>query len=271
MNHALPNRTFSALNKGKHRSEMMPLPKNRGRLYLSTHFELGESDLAHFHDEPHLTFILNGGLVDKRKSRETERFSGELMFFRAGEAHQTISKTFPTKYFTLQFQTDFFKSIDAEARFESSVEKNPDSKFKMLKIYKEMSLNDEFSGVSVEMLLLDFANEVRVGKEKTPNWINKILELLNDRWNVEISLDEMAKAAGVHPKTVSKYFPKFFQCTFGEYRRRLKIEKSLALIKSSKLSLTEIAHECGFYDQSHFTAVFKDLTGFRPKEFRRFG
>ncbi|HMS42105.1 MAG TPA: AraC family transcriptional regulator [Pyrinomonadaceae bacterium] len=269
MNSALSNQTFYNLNRGKHLSEIFTLPKDVASVYVSTHFELGRSDLLHYHDEPHLTFILNGGVIDKRKTFENEQFGGELMFFRAGEPHQTISKIFPTKYISLQFQTDFFKqNSHIESALEAAIEKNFDAKISMLKIYRELAINDEFSETSMEMLMQNLIESPAKGKT-CPNWLKKIVELLNDRWNDEISLNDLALAANVHPKTISKYFPRFFKCTLGEYRRKIKIEKSFTMIKSSKFSLTDIAYQCDFYDQSHFTKTFKDLTGFLPKEFQK--
>jgi AraC-like DNA-binding protein len=34
-----------------------------------------------------------------------------------------------------------------------------------------------------------------------------------------------------------------------------------------KISLTELALEAGYYDQSHFTNDFKEITGLSPKQF----
>jgi AraC family transcriptional regulator len=265
MNSVLSNQSFYALNRGKHLSEIFALPNDAASVYVSTHFELGRSDLLHYHDEPHLTFIFGGGVIDKRQTFEKERFGGDLMFFRAGEAHQTISKIFPTKYVSLQFQPDFFKQ---NPHLESSVEKNFSAKISLLKIYRELTINDEFSAPSLEILLQNLIDSPADGKV-FPNWLKKIIELLNDRWNEEISLEDLARAAEVHPKTISKYFPRFFGCTLGEYRRKIKVEKSLALIKSAEFSLTDIAYQCDFYDQSHFTKTFKNLTGFLPKEFQK--
>lgn len=271
MNPALSNQSFFTLNRGRHLSEIFRLPQNVGSVYISTHFEIGDSDLLHYHDEPHLTFILNGGILDKRKTLDAERFAGELLFFHAGEPHQTITTVFPTKYVSLQFQTDYFQQNPSlESSLKSSIEQTPDAKLSMLRIYKELAINDEFSNSSIEMLLLNLLESKIAAKKTCPNWLNKIIELLNDKWNDEISVNDLALAANVHPKTVSKYFPKYFACTLGEYRRQLKVEKSLSLIKSSNLSLTEIAYQCGFYDQSHFTATFKQLTGFLPKQFQKF-
>lgn len=269
MQQALSNQSFYALNRGKHLSEIYVLPKKEATIYVSTHSELGESDLLHYHDEPHLTFILNGGVVDRRKCFENELFSGELMFFHAGEPHQTISKTFPTKYISLQFQSDFFRrNSDIEQKIKSSLKKTPNAKFSMLKIYSELFFNDEFSQSSIEMLTLNLFAESDENK-CFPAWLKQIVEYLNDNWNQEISLEELANVVNVHPKTISKYFPRFFNCTLGEYRRKIKIEKSLSLIKTHKKSLTDVAYDCGFYDQSHFISTFKQLTGFRPKQFQK--
>ncbi len=270
MNPALSNQTFFDLNRGTHLSEIFRLPKGEANVYVSTHFELGDSDLPHYHDEPHLTFVLSGGVVDKRKNIDAERLAGELMFFHAGEPHRTISKIFPTKYVSLQFQSDFFKQNPAlESALQTSVEKTPTAKFAMLKIYRELSVVDEFSESSIELSLLNLIAGENAVKNARPDWLNKVIEKLNDDWDQEISLGDLARAANVHPKTISKYFPRYFACTLSEYRRRLKIEKSLALVKASKLSLTEIAYRCDFYDQSHFTKTFKELTGFLPKQFQK--
>ncbi|GAA3656436.1 helix-turn-helix domain-containing protein [Flavivirga jejuensis] len=84
-----------------------------------------------------------------------------------------------------------------------------------------------------------------------------------------MSLNKRSKVVGLHTVTISKFFRKYFSCTLGEYQRKLKIDYSLELIKNSKMSLTEIPHYCGFTDQSHFTRIFNEMTGFLPKHFRK--
>jgi AraC family transcriptional regulator len=270
MDFALPNRLFLALNQGKHLSQMSKFPNIGTDTYFTTHFASAAEHLPHYHEEPHLTFFLNGGAIDKRKNIDAERTFGDFMFFHTGEIHQTIVKTFPTKYVTIPFFEKFFhKNSLNELSLQSAISKNPDLKLTVLKICKETLANDEFSDYSIEMLLLGLINDKNVVEKSYPLWLNKVIELLHDNWNQEISVTDLANVSNVHPKTISKYFPRYFNCTLGEYRRKLKVEKSLSLIKSSDLSLTDIAYECGFYDQSHFTGTFKQLTGFRPKEFQK--
>lgn len=262
--------SFTRANAGLHHGELFVLPQDPARVYLTTHLHIGRSDLLHYHDEPHLTLILNGGVRDKRSSVDRELFAGELMYFRAGEPHQTISRLFPTKYLSLQFQPEFFASNPRiERNLALSVKRGPTAKFAMLNIYRELKSMDDLTLQSIEMLALGLAEESGSVSERTPPWLETVVTLLNDKWNSKVTLDEIAHAARVHPKTVSRYFPIFFNCTFGQYRRRLRIERALTLMKTTKMSLTEIAYECSFCDQSHFIRAFREMTGISPKHFRR--
>lgn len=268
MDSALPFHSCLALNQGKHLRELVDLPQAKSVVYVTTIFEIGSTHVLHYHDNSHLSFILNGRVIDKRKNSEIERLSGELMFFHAGERHESIYKIFPAKNITLELKSSFFQeNTITEAILKSSAAKNPNAKFIMLKIYKELLMKDDFSDCSIEMLLLNLIDGKNAFKNTRPAWIDNVLELLNDNWNEPLSLKDLANVAHVHPITISKHFPKYVSCTLGEYRRRLKVEKSLGFIKTSKLSLTEIAHKCGFSDQSHFTRTFKQMTGFLPHHY----
>ncbi len=268
MNSALPMESILDLNSGKFSREIAVLPDSKGQLTTTTVKENGLTDLLHYHEKLHLSFVLNGGIIDKRQTSETERVSGELMFFHAGEPHQTIYKLFPTTSINLELSNFLFseKPID-EATLKNSVTKNPKAKFVLLKIYKELLILDEFSDCSIEMLLMNLFENGNTTISSRPDWLKTVLELLNDNWNEPFSLKDLAKVANVYPTTISKYFPKYLSCTLGEYRRRLKIEKSLGFIKTSALSLTEIAYQCGFADQSHFTRTFKQMTNFLPSDY----
>jgi AraC family transcriptional regulator len=103
----------------------------------------------------------------------------------------------------------------------------------------------------------------------SPVWIKSIKEILHDRWNESISLQELAHSLGLHPVTVSKHFPRYFNCTLGEYMRKIKIEKAIAQISKDEFSLTQVAHNCGFFDQSHFIRAFKQATGFLPGAYKK--
>src|ERR1700722_16778664 len=254
-----------------------------GGVYISlTHYKeenlpmRPEPQPQHAHVNPHLTFLLQGGTEEKWENGVFERFAGDIVFYPAAKPHQNLQTLAGSKNINFEFDPSFFKQNNlAESAIEKAARKTPAKIFLLLKVYKETMFGDPCSGESVRMLL----HYLLEGPERSfkkasankggPKWIIKVREYIQDRWNETVTLQELSQAAGVHPITVSKHFPRYFSCTLSEYLRRLKIERALGLIKSSPLSLTEIAFECGFADQSHFIRVFKATTGFIANDFRK--
>ena len=225
----------------------------------------------HAHENPHVTLLLEGGTSEKRKGMNCDRLAGDVIFFQSGEPHENSRTLLPSKNINLEFEPFFSQRFGVtEEEIGNAIKKTPDAKFVLLKAYKELLQKDNFTKDSISMLLLHFVKNVAPRKLYTPHsWIGTIHELLQDRWNEHITLDELAATVGVHPVTISKHFPSFFSCTLGEYMRKLRIERALRLIKSGRYSLSEIAHRCGFSDQSHFIRIFKQLTGLLPGEYRK--
>lgn len=228
------------------------------------------NDAWHCHENAHISFVLKGGCSERKKDRY-ERLPGKVTFYISGEPHQIINMH-NSVHVNLEMDDSFFNRFHfTEDVFSKTVCKTPDATFLMLKVYKELMADDDLVSTSIQMLLLEFLHRAEKwrNEDKVPEWMARVHELMNDRWSEKLALAELSEAAGVHPVTISHYFPQYFACTFGAYMRKLKIEKALALLKSTHYSLTDIACECGFFDQSHFTRTFKELTGFLPACYQR--
>lgn len=112
------------------------------------------------------------------------------------------------------------------------------------------------------------------GKRKVPVWVGELKEAIQDQidTNLTLSLTELAESLDVNPAYVSRTFARYFDdLSFGDYIRKLRIEKALHLLDNTAYSLTEIAYLTGFSDQSHFTRIFKKQTGQNPSEYRKKG
>ena len=260
-----------ALGKGKSTGQIVKSLNNDGAIISTTHYAVGEcSQGMHYHENPHLCFLLQGGDIESRNNLSYQRKTGDVYFYYAGEKHASVARKNLSKHTNIEFEKVFLEKYGfAESQIETAVKNNLDTKFLILKIQQEMLIDDNCSHLTIQTLLLNLIEFSKKSlHEFAPKWVQVLSDLLKDKWNEPITLSELSLATETHPVTISKHFRKYFSCTLGEYLRKLKVDKSIPLIKNSPMSLTEIAHHCGFTDQSHFTKVFKQTTGFLPKEFR---
>lgn len=126
----------------------------------------------------------------------------------------------------------------------------------------------------VEQLLVDvYQKYLKKGTGiKVPVWATELKTIIQDQidTNLALSLTGISNELNVNPAYVSREFSKYFDnLSFGEYIRKLRIEKAVGYIENAEYSLSEIAYLTGFSDQSHFTRIFKLETGFTPANFKK--
>ncbi|WP_236515249.1 helix-turn-helix transcriptional regulator [Sandaracinus amylolyticus] len=82
-----------------------------------------------------------------------------------------------------------------------------------------------------------------------------------------ISLEELARLAGVSRFHFTRQFKRATGETPMAYVRRLRVERAKELLLATDMSLADIAAHVGFADQSHFTRVFRSIVGTTPARF----
>jgi AraC family transcriptional regulator len=260
------------LNKGEYTGKIVDSFNVNKSIITNTLYSIEKSEpYWHSHENLHISFVLQNGKAETKKNVTYAQKKGSIFFYHSGEIHRWNSPKPVSRSINIEIENDFLQDFNlSEDDIKLSIEKNIDAKAIILKMQKEMQLKDKASLVSVKSLLLELTNYSKLNtKKEIPIWVVTLKDLLNDNWNNQLKLEEMAKIVGVHPVTISKYFRKYFSCTLGEYQRKLKTNKSIDLIRNPNLSLSEIAYLCGFSDQSHFIRNFKEQTNFLPKDFRQ--
>lgn len=125
----------------------------------------------------------------------------------------------------------------------------------------------------VEHLLLDVYNRyLKSSSKKAPEWTRELKEMIQDQMdtNMSMSLQQVSDELEINPAYLSREFSRYFDnLSFGEYIRKMRIEKAVVLMQTPSYTLTEIAYLTGFSDQSHFNRIFKKQTGENPSAFRK--
>ncbi|MFM9910493.1 MAG: helix-turn-helix domain-containing protein [Chitinophagaceae bacterium] len=197
------------------------------------------------------------------------------MFHNWQEPHHNIKPKGFTRGFHIELAQKWFSdfTFSSDNLQGSFLIENPDIKFLFYKIFKETKAEDALTSLSIETLVLQalakMVDKTTSSLKGIPAWVNIIKDVLHTSFYTNLSLENLAKTAAIHPVHLSRYFPKYFYCNIGEYIRKLRVEKSLSLLPNKKISLTDITFECGFCDQSHFTRCFKEINGLTPSAYRK--
>lgn len=105
----------------------------------------------------------------------------------------------------------------------------------------------------------------------TPEWygaIKKAIEYIDAHYKEKISLSSLAALVGMGSSTFRRIFTERLSIPPGEYISTIRINHARKLLAETSLTLEEIAEKCGFFDQSHFTKLFKSLRRMTPGEYR---
>lgn len=227
----------------------------------------------HYHENPYFTFLLQGNMTEGNKKETYDCSAGTLLYHHWEDAHYNIKPDIFTRGFHIEVRENWFEKFQlSKNKAEGSFNiKNPASKLLIHQIFKETKINDASFELSINQLLLKIFNQLSSQKEnlvKKPIWVKQIDEILHENSTEKLSLEELSQTLDIHPIHLSRDFHKYFHCNLGEYLRKLKVEKSLKLLNEYE-SLSEVALECGFSDQSHFIRCFKENIGITPLKYRK--
>jgi hypothetical protein len=139
-------------------------------------------------------------------------------------------------------------------------------------LYKQNHLqNSPFENMLHEVYH-KFLKEKKTTKKKAPAWVKDLKAIIQDQIDTQFTFDlkKISNDLELNPSYLSREFSKYFEdLNFGDYVRKLRIEKAITLIQNSTYTLTEIGYMTGFSDQSHFTRIFKQSTGKNPSSYRK--
>lgn len=147
------------------------------------------------------------------------------------------------------------------------------------KIHKRLSdlaTDNLHNSSKCSLLIYDFilmakdAIENQTSSDNTGNIIiDESLKYIHENLHLDISLNDLSKAAGVSSQYIGRLFRKKLNISPVSYISRAKISKAKIMLLDSTLPISEIASSLGYSSPTYFGIVFKKLEGFSPSEYRR--
>lgn len=230
----------------------------------------------HEHRQAYLSFVIDGGYIERIGARSITCGACHVRFHPAGEIHANVFGANGARILNLVLGSSW------NAHIESLGLSDPndalivdDGVWPALHAWRESERPDVDSGVVVEeavATLLERTATARHHALARAHYaiIRRAVEFLHDVPTARFSLFDVSSAAGVHPTHLARAFRRHMGCTIGTYARRLRARKALDYMRRAPgWSLTRIAAEVGFSDHAHLTRVFTRVFGASPSSVRR--
>ncbi|MRT91807.1 AraC family transcriptional regulator [Ancylomarina sp. 16SWW S1-10-2] len=132
----------------------------------------------------------------------------------------------------------------------------------LLQILDTLSQSDEITPIASDAFVESF-------KHSSNQKLYQIYEYVSKNFQQKIDLDSAAKVANLSKTAFCRFIKNKTNKTFSELLNGMRINYAKKLIVERKLSMAQIAYECGFNSPSYFNKQFKNLTGQTPQELKR--
>ncbi len=231
---------------------------------------------THFHDTYSIGIIQNG--IESIKIRDNHYIAAPktIIIINENELHSNSFYDYGS-YQTINLNrhvlTYFSKEMNHEKKshfvFQNLI--TNDYLYELISGFHKGDHSNAYKqiGAIAKYLFQNYLVEPYDNKSNYANWKNIILEIkefMNDNLCEKISIENIAKKFQKTPFQVIRAFKAHTGLTPIEYLTLIRLNKSKILLASGN-ALVDTALDCGFYDQSHFSNVFKKYFGISPKQY----
>jgi len=134
-----------------------------------------------------------------------------------------------------------------------------------------------FLRIKAEELICRLLMELEKRDEQTLYALNgrdvatmyKVKEQLLAQLDTPPVIQELAVNAGMSPTKLKRLFKQIFGDSIFSYYQAFRMREAAVLLKDEKLSVSDVGYRLGFTNLSHFSRVFQEHMGMKPKQYSR--
>ena len=244
----------------------------------------------HWHIEYEVIRVLKGELLMTIGEDEFTAKSGDIIFIKGGLLHGGIPKN--CLYECIVYNLDSLMTASpASERLLKKVSSNsieiydhfPSGDRELLRITDRMfghmktraegheltviGAFYEFFGYILEHTLHKEAKSITAKDGQRIEHLKNVIATIEEHYDECITLDDLARAAGMNSKYFCRYFREMTHRTPIDYLNYYRIEQACFKLATSNNSVAEIGMSCGFNDESYFIKTFKKYKGVTPKKY----
>ena len=247
-----------------------------GLTLTETSYKPNQRLSRHAHEHANFVIVLRGTFTEYLGRKTRYCVPSHVIFRPSGELHANHFHDADCSCLTIEIAAQWWERIREHSII---IEDSADFRNGLLtaitaRLYGEFRSADGISSLALEGLTLEMLAEVSrltAGKHDLTSTcrVERARELIHAHFCDHLTLSFIAKSINAHPVYLAREFRRRYHCTVGEYIRHLRIQLACRELANSDQAIAEIASAAGFFDQSHFSRIFKRLTGTTPGEYRK--
>ena len=227
----------------------------------------------HSHDACYFSLLLRGDYSETFRGRAFEYGLHSIAFHPPGTVHSGEIGRSGGRLFAVELEPVWLERVRdlASPPADSCYHRGGELAWLADRLRRESRRGDSASRLTIEGILLEMLAEVSrrppANETGEPRWLALAVELIRAEFQRSLTLGEIASQVRVHPAHLSRVFRRKYRQTVGEYVNELRVRYALGEL-AKDVPLSDLSLAAGFADQSHFTRVFRALTGTTPARFR---
>jgi AraC-like DNA-binding protein len=240
----------------------------------------------HWHDCFEILLITKGGIYVSVDEGIYEISAGDVVMINAGAIHGFFDPKPGTAALGMQFGIAFFNeefiSVKDMIFYNPAPDKTaiPEDAYDRLRHllretaaeYREKAPGYQLAVQSklYEFMVLILRKTAKTAEKNRSSKSKQILSFVFKNFdNPDLTLEEAAGALSLNKFYFTRFFKKHTGYSFHAYLTKTRVDFAKRYLIESKMSVTDVAFRTGFNSLQTFNRVFKTLTGFVPREYRR--
>ena len=222
-----------------------------------------------------LFYLIKGSFSCSFGGREELIREGELAVFdrhtqMSRRAHEHISflyiKFSAKNEGSFPIKSGVFRELSERELFDlTKLTELSERRTKMSLALREHYLND----LLISLLLSGEGEGTAAQATELPSALDLPISYMRENLESKLSLDEIARAAGMSQSSLENKFRELTGRSAYEYLIGLRIDRAKHLLTETSLPVSDIARRCGYENQFYFCNAFKKQTGTTPSEYRK--
>lgn len=194
-----------------------------------------------------------------------------LLDGKQATTHWAIAGDFAKRYPKVDWRADMFVTEDSRLLCSGGLTAAADVSLYLV----EKLCGHEVAVQTAKALLLNMPRASQSGYSMLPlspphndDAVRGVEHVLQTKFRDTVSIDSLAEAAGMSPRTFLRRFKAATGRLPGAYLQAVRIETAKAMLERDRTAVQSVACAVGYDDVSFFRSLFKRATGMTPAEYR---